>query len=244
MSRLFVDRISPYQSGSVTVDGLNIDTGSLVTTASFNAYTSSNDSKVNSLIASTGSFASTSGGNNFVDNQDIVGVLTVSSSNTYDIDVTGRVKIGNIANTGTNSAQLLVSASAYYGEVTPSKIDLLRASGGGAQMALTFGGYISTYTSDFTEIAIVADGSQYTSNWTQGPAISLNNPGDAYPAIIGFQNKSNWTDGRSTFLTPVKLNDVLEIAQQDPLPTGSVGQLSVSGSNLYYHNGSSWSQIN
>lgn len=243
MSRLFVDRISPYQSGSVTVDGLNIDTGSLVTTASFNAYTSSNDSKVNSLIASTGSFAST-GGNNFVGNQDIVGLLTVSSSNLYDIDVTGRVKIGNIANTGTNSAQLFVSASAYYGEITPSKIDLVRASGGGTQMELSFGGYVSTYTSDFSEVAIVADGASYTSNWTQGPAISVNNPANAYPAVIGFQNKSNWTDGRSTFLTPVKLNNVLELAAQDPLPAGSVGQLSVSGSNLYYHNGSSWSQIN
>jgi len=38
----------------------NTDTGSYVTTSSFNAYTSSNDSKVNSLITSTGSYATTS----------------------------------------------------------------------------------------------------------------------------------------------------------------------------------------
>jgi hypothetical protein len=38
----------------------NTDTGSYVTTSSFNAYTSSNDSKVNSLISATGSYATTS----------------------------------------------------------------------------------------------------------------------------------------------------------------------------------------
>ena len=51
-------------TGSFLVNGqpvqANIDTGSLVTTASFNAYTSSNDSKVNSLIAATGSYVTES----------------------------------------------------------------------------------------------------------------------------------------------------------------------------------------
>jgi hypothetical protein len=40
--------------------GITVDSGSLVTTSSFNAYTSSNDSRVNSLIAGTGSYATTS----------------------------------------------------------------------------------------------------------------------------------------------------------------------------------------
>jgi len=42
----------------------------------------------------------------------------------------------------------------------------------------------------------------------------------------------------------VELSDVLQLAPQDPLPGGGTGQLAVSGSNLYYHNGSNWSQIN
>jgi hypothetical protein len=42
----------------------------------------------------------------------------------------------------------------------------------------------------------------------------------------------------------VGISDVLQLAQKDPLPTGAVGQLAVSASNLYYHNGSSWTQIN
>lgn len=216
MSRLFVDRISPYQSGSVQVDGLSLNTGSLATT----------------------------GSNNFVGNQDISGQLTISSSAAYDIDVVGRLKVGNIANTGGNSAQVFVSASAYYSQVTPSTIESVRATGGGVKAALGFGGYISAYTSDYSEVALVADGASYSTGWSQGPAIGINNPADGYPAAIGFQNKSNWTDGRITFLKIGEFKDVIELAAQDPLPAGSVGQLSVSGSNLYYHNGSSWSQIN
>jgi hypothetical protein len=49
-----------YGDGS-GLTGLTVNTGSLVSTSSFNAYTSSNDSKVNSLIAATGSYASQTG---------------------------------------------------------------------------------------------------------------------------------------------------------------------------------------
>lgn len=52
--------------------GSTVDTGSLLTTASFNAYTQSNDSKVNALIAATGSFAVTVS-NTFIGTQTISG---------------------------------------------------------------------------------------------------------------------------------------------------------------------------
>jgi hypothetical protein len=42
----------------------------------------------------------------------------------------------------------------------------------------------------------------------------------------------------------VQFNSVIKLTGQDPLPTGGVGQLAVSASNLYYHNGTSWAQIN
>jgi hypothetical protein len=45
-----------FSSRILAITGSSIDTGSLVTTSSFNAYTSSNDSKVNSLIAATASY--------------------------------------------------------------------------------------------------------------------------------------------------------------------------------------------
>jgi hypothetical protein len=42
----------------------------------------------------------------------------------------------------------------------------------------------------------------------------------------------------------VSISDVLQLAGQDPLPAGAVGQLAVSASNLYYNNGATWTQIN
>ena len=42
----------------------------------------------------------------------------------------------------------------------------------------------------------------------------------------------------------VNISQVLKLAGQDPLPANGVGQLAVSGSNLYYNNGSNWTQIN
>ena len=42
----------------------------------------------------------------------------------------------------------------------------------------------------------------------------------------------------------VEVNKVMQLNEQNPLPGGDVGQLAVSASNLYYHNGTAWSQIN
>jgi hypothetical protein len=56
------------------------------------------------------------------------------------------------------------------------------------------------------------------------------------------------TIGRSAIETVISgsvgIEKVLTLAGQDPLPAGGVGQLAVSASNLYYHNGSTWTQIN
>lgn len=82
MSRIFVDRISPYQSGSVQVDGLSIDTGSLATKVELNSYTASNDSKVDSLISATGSYAST-GANTFTGDQVISGSVTIGNGGRF-----------------------------------------------------------------------------------------------------------------------------------------------------------------
>lgn len=40
------------------------------------------------------------------------------------------------------------------------------------------------------------------------------------------------------------METALKLTPQNPLPANSVGTLAVSGSNLYYNNGSAWSQIN
>jgi hypothetical protein len=73
-----------FTKGDTTTFAVNIpdvsgSAGNFVTTASFNAYTASNDQKVNSLISATGSYATT-GSNVFVGNQTITGSINISGS--------------------------------------------------------------------------------------------------------------------------------------------------------------------
>lgn len=42
---------------------------------------------------------------------------------------------------------------------------------------------------------------------------------------------------------PVTLDQTLKLEPQDPLPAGELGQLAVSGSALYFNDGSTWNQI-
>jgi hypothetical protein len=41
----------------------------------------------------------------------------------------------------------------------------------------------------------------------------------------------------------VNISQVMTLAKQNPLPTGTTGSLAVSGSGLYFHNGTSWNLI-
>jgi hypothetical protein len=41
----------------------------------------------------------------------------------------------------------------------------------------------------------------------------------------------------------LNLSSVLTLAQLDPLPTGTVGSIAVSGSSLYFHNGTAWKEV-
>ena len=40
----------------------------------------------------------------------------------------------------------------------------------------------------------------------------------------------------------VNITQTLNLAPQDPLPAGTVGDLAVSGSNLFFYNGA-WTQV-
>ena len=46
----------------------------------------------------------------------------------------------------------------------------------------------------------------------------------------------------ATFET-ASINATLTLAPQNPLPTGAVGELATSGSNLYFHNGTIWKEV-
>ncbi len=65
-----------------------------------------------------------------------------------------------------------------------------------------------------------------------------------YTGSVNFLQSGSSTQPSVVVTGQANFGDVIKLAQQDPLPTGGVGELAVSSSNLYFHNGTSWSQIN
>jgi hypothetical protein len=54
------------------------------------------------------------------------------------------------------------------------------------------------------------------------------------------------TDIKSTITNvtgSVNLSTIMTLSKQSTLPTGTTGSLAVSGSGLYFHNGTSWNLI-
>jgi hypothetical protein len=113
-------------TGSLTVNGLpiqaNVDTGSLVTTASFNAYTSSNDSRVNSLISQTGSYVTETESGSFMITGSVAGdtlTFTKGNGSQFSLQVaTGSVPAGTIS----GSQQIVDLGFATTGSVN-TKLD-------------------------------------------------------------------------------------------------------------------------
>ena len=95
------------QTFSVNIPDISGSAGNFVTTSSFNAYTQSNDQKVDSLIAATGSYATT-GSNTFTGNQ------TISSSaggGDYIINAAGTAGTVTYGQTGAGNFQISQSGS-------------------------------------------------------------------------------------------------------------------------------------
>lgn len=337
MSRIYVDRISPYQSGSVQVDGLNLDTGSLTTKTEFNTYTSSNDGKVNALIAATSSYQpagdyATTGSNTFNGTQTLnVGdgvfafrvnfdnsfLYSVGSSNAFGIlknDFSEATVIGPTFGTNTYGASADVGIThnlngvsgqgddraglyAYSGSVAQDVITLPKKSwdnngqvefktpvkvsanhfisGEGTQLFNDISNNsqvdnlkVNSWTSPSGHtISLSTIGWQrydgtvhgwvqelYTGDYAYGSNVihepsgwrtQLFASGSAYSGgEIKIQDQGDTTVEITLDADKTNVTNVMKLSQLDPLPAGTVGELAVSGSNLYFHNGTSWSQIN
>jgi hypothetical protein len=125
-------------------------------------------------------------------NQTISGSVIISGSALNDLIV-----VGNIRATGSNS-----SITNTNGAVN------------GQYFNTTFGGVIGNYDeSDFTEIGLALDGNAFTTNWAYGPILYVNNtPGDTYEGVFGFQDKTNYTDGRITALKRLDVSGSLSVS--------------------------------
>jgi hypothetical protein len=246
MSRLFVDRISPYQSASIEIDGL--DTSNLTTKTTFNSYTSSNDSKVTSLINATGSYVATNVANTFTEGPQIA---SASSGN------------------GVFTSKPLMPTSGFNQKVLwEANNQNLSVNGNGDynvyQETLShFNGYGRWYDGSWYQ-------EFYNSGFTDGTEVTVNGGGwRAAVAASGSASTGNFLlqdnyDGTTLFKVEAQGISIGEsggnisignsaggltinsgnfnIAAQDPLPAGNVGDLAVSGSNLFFYNGA-WTQV-
>jgi hypothetical protein len=149
----------------------------------------------------TGFGFATTGSNTFIGNQVITGSVLISGSSAVDLKV-----VGNIVSTGSSLINTDNVNVQYLGS--------------------SFGGNLGVFNlSDNTEVGLALDGAQWTSNWSNGPLLYVNNtPGDTYEGVFGFQNKANYTDGRITALKPMVFN------------AGVTGSFNVTGSTTFSGN--------
>jgi hypothetical protein len=148
-------------------------------------------------------------------NTTITGSVIISGSAAIDLEV-----IGNIRATGSIAGQRTAMAPdglfAFNG-VTQSSVvagTITNTNGVNAQYITNgFGGVIGNYDeSDFSEIGLALDGNEFTTNWANGPILYVNNtPGDTYEGVFGFQNKTNYTDGRITALKRLDVSGSVNI---------------------------------
>jgi hypothetical protein len=187
--------------GGASNQAVEITTASFASSASFNSYTASNDQKVNSLIAATGSYATT-GSNTFIGNQLIEGNVTISGSATSDLTVVGQIFVSSSATGGTTQPRIIVSGSSGQSTISRNSIITRNLTNQASLNPLAiFATVIATSDEIGFSVDPVAGG---VAGWTTGPAIYVNNDaGDTYPAVFGFQNKANLTDGRVAVLTPL-----------------------------------------
>jgi hypothetical protein len=198
----------------VDVDSSAI-TGSLTVSGGVTGSFSGDGSGLTGVTATLPNNVATTGSNTFIGNQTITGSVLVSGSATYDIDVVGSIR------TSGPSTTILVSGSSGKSSIGQNTINI-ESSTNSPYLSTNFGGTVSVYDlSDSTEIGLSLDGSAFTGNWSNGPALYVNNTsGDTYDAVFGFQDKTNFTDGRVTVLKPINFN------------VGATGSFSGDGSGL------------
>tara|TARA_R110000823_G_scaffold52454_6_gene129763 strand:- start:151 stop:2160 length:2010 start_codon:yes stop_codon:yes gene_type:complete len=186
-----------YSSKAWAIDDYNPPTGSLVGQSGifFN-----HDTDFNNVLATNG-------------------VITMKTGSAYD----GIIHIGNGLNTqvdgdltatkltltGGTGTDLAVTGTATFTSNVSSNASFIAGTTNKAYLNTQFIGLINGTTSD--EIGFTENGNDYGISGWAGPAIYANDPTDSYPALIGFQNKADWTDGKVTILKPLVLSGSLGV---------------------------------
>jgi hypothetical protein len=186
-------------SGSTSVTLIGNVSASIISASTINglgdplAFSTSVDSRLDGLEGVSGSFATT-GSNSFNGNQIINGVVSISSSATYDLDITGGFQA---------TAASRVSGSNGIANITQTFISVTSGSGAGAASFTGARGYIQV-TGDGNIISLYSRPSSiggFTDGAAGGGFAVRNTTSNYYP--IQFQSTASFTDGRVTFTTPL-----------------------------------------
>ena len=192
-----------------------------------------------SFVINTGSFATT-GSNNFVGDQTITGSLYVSSSTQKDVIIEGQLWVSSsnmFASGSTVQPQINISGpvSGIAGgsrsgsiQLVPDKITILRGArtvnisstvinvsdngvGAAGQSSAIYPGGLDNGTLDGNEIGLTINGDYLGVTNFAGPSIWIADNTLAYKAMFGFQDTTNYTDGRITAFTPLVISSSLTI---------------------------------
>lgn len=210
MSRIYVDRISPYQSGSVQVDGLNLDTSSLATKVELNAYTASNDGKVNSLIAATSSYQP-------------VGNYATTGSNTFNGTQTFNVGDGAFA------LRANFNNSFFYSAGSANVVGVLKNDFSEAT-TIGLGSGVETYNAS-ADVGLTPNLTGLTSEGDDRPGLFAYS-GSVARDVIALP-KTSWDNGGQIEIkNPVKVNSNIEATGSLSLTEG----INLSDNLIHYGN--------
>ena len=156
-----------------------------------------------SLFALTGSVWSTT------NNLQITGSLFVSSSLASDVIINGQLYVSSSSTNAANAPKIIVSGSGGSTTINRNSVTVATPTSVASLNPLV------TFISDVAtldEIGYVIDPvTGGISGWTKGAAIYTNDPTDSYPAMIGFQNKANYTNGTVTILNGLDVSGSLGV---------------------------------
>ena len=196
-----------YRSGSygLWTNSSSAELG-LINTSSFNSYTQSNDSRVDSLIAKTGSYATTAS-NTFIGNQIISGNLLVTGSNiNLEVDAPA-------LSIGTTNVKTILDATAS-GVVSSTDITRLGAGPTGDLSAIRIQTLSGSDTSGDTLLSRVTTGvNRHTSTGMTG-------------SVVNTQMVSTWATGSAGTRVAYSTQIVANAQSQSATLTLSAGNLS------------------
>jgi len=129
----------------------------------------------------------------------ITGSLNVTGSGQYDINLNGQMLVTNMDTNVIRAPRILVSGSGGNVNIQRNSIVITNTTQSGSVRNDTYGfSNFNPNTTDYIGMTVNSTGAA-ASGWT-AQSIYVNDPTDSFPAMIGFQNKSTWTDGRITLL--------------------------------------------